>query len=62
LRENGEGVVSGFEIERWGLEKWFGRLSLCGWWSSKFSWERKWEERVYLFIYLFSPDQLNMMN
>jgi len=55
-----EGAVSGFEIERWGLEKWHGwwlfRLSLCGW-SPKFTRERKWEDRVYhFFIYLILTD------
>jgi hypothetical protein len=51
-----KGVVSGFEIERWGLERWHGwwlcRLSLCER-SPKFSWERKLEERVYIYIIFF---------
>jgi hypothetical protein len=60
VRLNGERVVSGFEIERWGLEKWHGwwlcRLSLCGR-SPKFSWERKLEERVYIYILYFAQEK-----
>jgi hypothetical protein len=51
VRINGERVVFGFEIEKWGLEKWHG-WPLCGR-SPKFNWKKKLEERVYIYILSF---------
>ena len=59
-----KGVVSGSEIERWGLERWHGwwlcRLSL--WAVAKIQLGEEMGRESISFIYLFSPDQLNMIH